>query len=142
MNISNILEHQNSISSKFYEQVNIFIILSFKEGSSHLTTLQMCYYQSQDLSFNFFNVEDVHPGNHILVQNLSPIFDFHLFMATLAREAESAVAGGGPWTATLAKATACSMLRDSLPCVIVSYTLKIPSAGASEKAQAESLISV
>ena len=50
--------------------------------------------------------------------------------------------GGGPCKAILVKDTASAKFRLSLPVIILSYMLNIPSAGASVKAQGLSLKSV
>ena len=77
------------------------------------------------------------PLNHILVQNLGPYFDSNLSIADFVKAFDDGVATGGPWRATLVRATALQIERASLPCVTLEYMLKTVSAGASEKAHGE-----
>ena len=61
-------------------------------------------YQSQVWDSTFINVADVAPGLQCTVQYLSPNLELYLVMAAFEISAESGVAGGGLWTATLVSA--------------------------------------
>ena len=85
----------------------------------------------------FFNVDDLAPLNHILVQNLGPYFDSNVSIDDLVKSFDEDVVTGGPWRATLVRETALQIENASLPCVTLEYMLKAVSAGASEKAHGE-----
>ena len=94
------------------------------------------FYQSYSLFWIFFNVDDLAPLNHILVQNLGPYFDSNVSIDDLVKSFDEDVVTGGPWRATLVRATALQ-IENASPCVTLEYMLKTVSAGASEKAHGE-----
>ena len=65
-------------------------------------------------------VFEVELGVDILVQYLSPYFGWYRLILFLLSSCESFVAGGGPCSVTLVRATACSMNSDSLQVKIMS----------------------